>query len=641
MRRRVLVTALAATALALPMAGGVATAGPATSTPATAPGTALQRDFAAAAQRYGVPEQLLLSVSYNESRWESHAGRPSTTGGYGVMALTDVPGAPAVAKGDADAVPAQRALTPSTLPTAAALSGSTAARVRTDDGANVAAAAALLARYGRQLNAGALPGSLGGWYAAAARYSGSGSKAGATLFADDVFATIRTGAAATTSTGQRVSLAAAPGVRPDTAALAKLHLAAAKPDPRNECPRTISCNFVPAAYALNDPTDPQSYGNYDLANRPTDLKIDTIVLHDTEESYASTIAGFTNPASYVSAHYVVRSADGFVTQFLPTKDVAWQAGNWYVNTHSVGIEQEGFAVEGATWFTEALYHSTSQLVRYLATKYGVPLDRLHIIGHDNVPGISPAGIPGMHWDPGPYWDWDHFMRVLGRPLHQNAGPGSPVVTIDPVFADNLQKVTDCEAQHPTPVQATSFVFLRTAPDATAPLFTDPGLHPTGSGTDCAADWGDKASAGQQFVVAERRPGWTAIWWDGAKVWFANPAGPHRTALPASAWVVTPKAGKASVPTYGVAYPNAAEYPSDIPPAAATPLPYAIVAGQSYVTGGVVPTEYYYAKSIDNSVPHDHTVVKGADTYLRIQLGHRIAYVRAADVDVHLGVRGHS
>ena len=185
---------------------------------------------------------------------------------------------------------------------------------------------------------------------------------------------------------------------------------------RVDCPRDLNCDWVPAAYAWYGAPDPTSYGNYDLANRPTDLKVDTIVLHDTEESYASTIAGFTNPASYVSAHYVVRSADGFVTQFLPTKDVAWQAGNWYVNTHSVGIEQEGFAVEGATWFTEALYHSTSQLVRYLATKYGVPLDRLHIIGHDNVPGISPAGVPGMHWDPGPYWDWDHYMRLLGAPI---------------------------------------------------------------------------------------------------------------------------------------------------------------------------------------------------------------------------------
>jgi hypothetical protein len=87
---------------------------------------------------------------------------------------------------------------------------------------------------------------------------------------------------------------------------------------------------------------------------------------------------------------------------LPTKDVAWHAGNWYVNSKSVGIEHEGFATKG-TWYTEAMYRASSKLVRYLTAKYGIPLDRAHILGHDNVPGTVPATIKGMHWDPGPYW----------------------------------------------------------------------------------------------------------------------------------------------------------------------------------------------------------------------------------------------
>ena len=70
---------------------------------------------------------------------------------------------------------------------------------------------------------------------------------------------------------------------------------------------------------------------------------------------------------------------------VPTKDVAWHAGNWWVNTHSVGIENEGFALE-ASWFTGALYHSLARLTRYTADRYGIPLDREHIIGHDQVPG---------------------------------------------------------------------------------------------------------------------------------------------------------------------------------------------------------------------------------------------------------------
>ena len=49
-------------------------------------------------------------------------------------------------------------------------------------------------------------------------------------------------------------------------------------------------------------------------------------------------------------------------------------------------------------------------------------------------------------------------------------------------------------------------------------------------------------------------------------------------------------------------------------------------------GGITPTDYYYAK-IDNSVPNDHTDIPGTTKYLEIQLGHRIAFVNANDVNV--------
>ena len=43
--------------------------------------TSLQSAFSAASREFGVPESLLLSVSYNVSRWEHHAGAPSTQAG--------------------------------------------------------------------------------------------------------------------------------------------------------------------------------------------------------------------------------------------------------------------------------------------------------------------------------------------------------------------------------------------------------------------------------------------------------------------------------------------------------------------------------------------------------------------------------
>ncbi|GAA4217025.1 N-acetylmuramoyl-L-alanine amidase [Actinocatenispora rupis] len=579
-----------------------------------------QAAFTAAAREFGVPAPVLLAVSYQETRWEAHGGAPSTSGAYGPMALTDVPRSALGQRGDGTPPPDSPAL--HTARTAAGLIGAPVSRVERDDVTNIRAGAALLAHYAKALGT---PGTVGGWYAAVARYSESGTTAGATEFADDVYGTITGGASADTTDGQHVRVEADPAVRPDTAPPHRLGLRAESATPKAECPRSLDCDYIPAAYQLNDPKDPQSYGNYDVADRPKDERVDTIVLHDTEETYADTIDTFTNPAAYVSAHYVVRSGDGHVTQMVPTKDVAWQAGNWYINSHSVGIEQEGFAIAGATWYTERLYHSTSTLVRYLSARYGVPLDRQHIIGHDNVPATSTAGIPAMHWDPGPFWDWNHFMTLLGRPTVPSYGN---VVTIAPRFADNVQQVTDCEQHQPVAAQASSFVWLRTAPSPDAPLFSDPGLHKDGAaGTDCAADWGDKASAGQQFVVADRKPGWTAIWYAGAKAWFAD----RGAGKPTETLVVRPKHD--AVATYGVAYPDASEYPSDIPAAGFAPLPYTIGSGQSYVYGGPVATDYYYAKTIDNSLPDDHTVVRGHQRYLRIQLGHRIAFVRASDVVV--------
>ena len=61
-----------------------------------------------------------------------------------------------------------------------------------------------------------------------------------------------------------------------------------------------------------------------------------------------------------------------------------------------------------------------------------------------------------------------------------------------------------------------------------PLFGDQAIHGTAAGTDRVNDWGSTAQAGQQFVVAEVREDWTAVWFSGAKVWFHNPHGCNTT-----------------------------------------------------------------------------------------------------------------
>jgi hypothetical protein len=65
-----------------------------------------------------------------------------------------------------------------------------------------------------------------------------------------------------------------------------------------------------------------------------------------------------------------------------------------------------------------------------------------------------------------------------------------------------------------------------------------------------------------------------------------------------------------------------------------PLQYSIPAGQAYVLADKkVPTDYYYAKTFDDSLPPDHTVVRAKDRYHEIWFGHRLALARAADVRI--------
>ncbi|MEU5220001.1 peptidoglycan recognition family protein [Streptomyces sp. NPDC020807] len=607
----------------------------------------LQGQFARAAARHGVPESVLLAVSYLQSRWDAHGGAPSVTGGYGPMHLTDAVtalagAAPHHSEGVEDArgdearggrvaaeaaVPAPEALPARhrTLERASALSGIPADELRTGTAANIEGGAALLAAAQREAG---LPASTdpADWYGAVARYSGADDTATATTYANDVFDVIRTGESRTTDSGQRVTLPASPAVAPATGQVGALGLRPPAGGPV-ECPRSVACEWIPAPYEEFGDGD---YGNHDKADRPASQSIDYIVIHDTEATWDVTLKLVQDP-TYVSWQYSLRSSDGHIAQHLPLKDVGWHAGNWYVNAKSVGLEHEGFLTSPDAWYTEAMYRTSARLVRHLAARYGIPLDRQHVLGHDNVPGTVASTIRGMHTDPGPYWDWAHYFRLLGRPITPSAGPAAGVVTIRPDYGSNRPVYTGCvTAGEACAPHGSGAVRLHTAPSADAPLVKDIGLRPGGQdSTTGVNDTGARASTGQSFAVAERSGDWTAIWYLGQKAWFRNPAA-EPTAVNARGLVLTPRAGLAEVPVYGRAYPEASAYPAAVPVQAVSPYPYKVKAGQRYVVGGRTPGEYYFAPVFDSS---GHRVVRGQEEYYQIQFGHRVAFVKAADVVV--------
>ena len=133
-------------------------------------------------------------------------------------------------------------------------------------------------------------------------------------------------------------------------------------------------------------------------------KIDRIIIHITQGSFASAIGWFKMRASKVSAHFLVSRA-GEVVQMVKLQNVAWHAAPF--NTRSIGIEHEGFyKYHGKTTnFTKEQYQASADLVRELAKKYNIPLDRVHIIGHREVPGVTKT-CPGYNWD------WNYYMNLL-------------------------------------------------------------------------------------------------------------------------------------------------------------------------------------------------------------------------------------
>jgi N-acetyl-anhydromuramyl-L-alanine amidase AmpD len=156
-------------------------------------------------------------------------------------------------------------------------------------------------------------------------------------------------------------------------------------------------------------------GSYTKASRsPESHTIDTIVIHATDGgSMLGNVWWLSGGHSHASAHYVV-SRDGSIVQLVHLSDIAWHAGNRRVNQHSIGIEHVGETYDPAGFTTEE-YRSSARLVAWLVRRYGIPVDREHIIGHYQVPDPNNPGEYGgsdHHTDPGPHWRWGFYMNLV-------------------------------------------------------------------------------------------------------------------------------------------------------------------------------------------------------------------------------------
>ena len=177
--------------------------------------------------------------------------------------------------------------------------------------------------------------------------------------------------------------------------------------------------------AIVSPAHPDNYGGYGRTNIPR-----AIVLHTPEEpadDYESTLAWFANPAAKASTHYYVDN-DGDLYQMVPETDCPWANGNrggvnrtwkgvkdawppWAevgvsLNCQTLSVEIEGKAADIGQTLTDAQFNKLVEWIKDRAAKYGIPVDRDHIIGHFEV--------ATDRTDPGATFPWERLMRALSE-----------------------------------------------------------------------------------------------------------------------------------------------------------------------------------------------------------------------------------
>lgn len=324
----------------------------------------LEQVFEAAAREYQVPVELLKGIAWVETRVSVSAAE-SASGSVGLLQIPERPDWRLQAR-------------------AQGLLGVSKGQLALDPAVNVRAAAALLRELFDRTSAtrpldARRPGD---WYEAVALYPGFTSAEQAADWASDVFRAIEQGFEAPQPDGLVV-----------------------------QAPRWTSwLDHAPAAQARRD-----GLGDYpgratyvqspNFSNGRTSYEF--IVIHTMQGSYAGSRSWFLNTSSNVSAHYLVRSSDGEITQMVEHADTAWHAQCY--NGRSIGIEHEGYVQDPARWYTDAMYTESAKLTRYIADRHGIPKTRQRIIGHVDIPSMCNTN---GHTDPGSGWNWTRYMALV-------------------------------------------------------------------------------------------------------------------------------------------------------------------------------------------------------------------------------------
>lgn len=381
--------------------------------------------FEAARARYpALPQGLLESIAYVQSRWMMLDGTRSTE-----MESAPAVGVMGLYQGDGFA---------DQVGDAAALLGVPRSRIEREPYWNILGAAALLSDTASRLAPDARESDLLVAYAGFAASGGNVIDAFAReSFAYDVLLALDRGV---DDHGIRVPSRAiewerqfgidalvrqrAPFVRLDLGRGA-VEVDGYVIDPRDEilhapadAPGINSTDYAPALWV----TSPYFHARGSSAS--------AVAIHTMQGSYAGSISWFQNNPYSVSAHYLIRSSDGQLTQMVRESQAAHHVGSQ--NNYTLGIEHEGY-VNNPAWYTTAMYNASSALTRHFCARHAIACSSAYngpahsginvlptsvkIKGHQHYTGQT-------HVDPGINWDWRRYYTLL------NPGSGGNPRTLD-------------------------------------------------------------------------------------------------------------------------------------------------------------------------------------------------------------------
>jgi len=318
--------------------------------------------FDKAAKEFGVPAPLLKAIGSVESNWTQIG--PSIDRGWGIMHLV------------------QNEMI-NTLSEAALVSGLSEDSIKEDPETNIRAAAALLADYAGSDIVGDTD--ISKWFEASQKFSGLSLEELRYSQARTYFEKIKSGYNSKTIWGENIVLSSFPKLK-----VPHVNIKNTKKSASADYPPAISdittCNFGTGRNHV----------------------IDTWVNHWIGVgTYAGAISWFhtCRPAAPSSAHFVIRSSDGEITQVVRVANTAYHAGATgqpYNNSRSIGVEHEATATNPSLWNSIPMLDASTEMACYFSDLYNIPTTRSlpGIREHSDMPGTSTdcaGSIPWTSW----------------------------------------------------------------------------------------------------------------------------------------------------------------------------------------------------------------------------------------------------